>query len=79
MDSSPGSGDGTLTWANVGFSFGFILFNVFLSNFFGLGVGWSLFVAAVRCVVQLAIVASLLTKVFESDSPWAVAGIASAF
>ena len=32
--------------------------------------------AAVRCVVQLALVATLLQKVFEADNAWAVGGIA---
>lgn len=65
-----------LTYANVGLAFSFILFDAILSFFFGLGVGTSLVTSAVRCVVQLAIVATLLQKVFETRNPWAVAAIA---
>lgn len=76
MDS-PSSDEGTeLTWLNVALAFGFIAFNVIFSYVFDLGVGVSLLVAATRCVVQLAIVGTLLQKVFETDNPWAVAGIA---
>ncbi|KAJ3886368.1 UPF0014-domain-containing protein [Lentinula edodes] len=76
MDS-PSSDEGTeLTWLNVALAFGFIAFNVIFSYVFDLGVGISLLVAATRCVVQLAIVGTLLQKVFETDNPWAVAGIA---
>jgi ABC-type iron transport system FetAB permease component len=65
-----------LTWANVGLAFSFILFDAAVSFFFGLRVGRSLVTAAVRCVVQLAIVGTLLQRVLETDNPWAVAGIA---
>lgn len=65
-----------LTYANVGLAFSFIVFDAVVSFFFGLGVGGSLVTAAVRCVVQLAIVATLLQKVFEARNPWAVAAIA---
>lgn len=68
-----------LGWTNVGLAFSFILFDVVVSKFFGLGIGGSLFTAAVRCVLQLAVVAILLQKVFETENPWAVAGIASEF
>ena len=65
-----------LTYANVGYAFSFILFDAALSLFFGLGVGSSLVTAAIRCVVQLAVVATLLQKVFEARNPWVVAAIA---
>ena len=65
-----------LTWANVGLAFSFILFNATISYLVGLRVGSSLVTAAVRCVVQLAVVATMLQRVLETDNPWAVAGIA---
>ncbi|KAH9945127.1 UPF0014-domain-containing protein [Epithele typhae] len=77
MDSAPDSSGNThLTWANVGLAFAFILFDGVLSTTFGLGVGSSLVTAAVRCVVQLSVVALILRQVFESNNPWAVAGLA---
>lgn len=75
MDGAPT--DSThLDWTNVGLGFSFILFNALLSTSLQLGVGSSLLSAAVRCVVQLALVALVLQKVFETNNPWAVGGIA---
>ncbi|KAG6856268.1 hypothetical protein H0H87_005953 [Tephrocybe sp. NHM501043] len=65
-----------LGWANVALGFSFILFDVAVSGFFGLGIERALLTAAVRCVLQLAVVAVLLQKVFSTENPWAVAGIA---
>jgi ABC-type iron transport system FetAB permease component len=65
-----------LDWANVGLGFSFVLFNALVSTSLQLGVGSSLLSAAIRCVVQLALVALVLQKVFETNNPWAVAGIA---
>ena len=76
MDSPGPDTDTHLTYAHVGLAFSFILFDAFVSFFFGLGVGSSLVTAAVRCVLQLAIVGTLLQKVFEANNPLAVAGIA---
>ena len=74
----PGTGDSAthLTWGNVGLTFSFILLDGVLSTTFGLGVGSSLLTAAVRCVVQLSVVALILQKVFETNNSWAVAGMA---
>ena len=74
----PGTGDSSthLTWGNVGLAFSFILLDGVLSTTFGLGVGSSLLTAAVRCVVQLSVVALILQKVFETNNPLAVAGMA---
>ncbi|KAK0214251.1 hypothetical protein EDD85DRAFT_924255 [Armillaria nabsnona] len=69
------SGD-NLTWYNVGLAFSFIVLNAVISKIFHLGIGVSLVTAAVRCMVQLALVATLLQSVFETDNPWAVAAIA---
>jgi len=65
-----------LSWTNVGLAFSFILFDAVLSSVFGLHIGSSLVTAALRCVIQLAVVATLLQTVFETQNPWAVAGIA---
>ena len=77
MDGTqPGDSNTHLTWVNVGLAFSFIVLDAVLSSTFGLRVGGSLVTAAVRCVIQLAVVGTLLQKVFETDNPWAVAGIA---
>ncbi|KAF8072215.1 UPF0014-domain-containing protein [Lyophyllum atratum] len=65
-----------LGWANVGLGFSFILFDVVVSTSLGLGIERSLFTAAVRCVLQLAVVGVLLQQVFAARNPWAVGSIA---
>ncbi|KAG7100146.1 hypothetical protein E1B28_001925 [Marasmius oreades] len=72
QDNNPDS----LSWINVAFAFSFILVNAFLSTVFRLDIGFSLITAAIRCIVQLALVGTILQKVFEADNPWAVAAIA---
>lgn len=76
MDAPGGERTNDLTWDNVGLAFSFILFDAVVSKIFGLGVGTSLVTAAVRCVVQLTLVALILQKVFDTNNPWGVAGIA---
>ncbi|KAI0337041.1 UPF0014-domain-containing protein [Trametopsis cervina] len=76
MDGDTGTPSKELNWENVGLAFSFIVFDAVFSRIFGLGIGNSLITAAVRCVVQLSLVALILQKVFETNSPWAVAGIA---
>ncbi|KAI0925701.1 hypothetical protein AcV5_008369 [Taiwanofungus camphoratus] len=76
MDTDPGGPTSPLTWGNVGLAFSFILFDAVVSFVAGLGVGSSLVTAAVRCVLQLSVVALVLQKVFETNNPFAVAGIA---
>ena len=66
----------TLTWLNVGIGLLFIIFDAILSLILGLGIGTSLVVASIRCVVQLSIMGLVLDRVFASDNIWAVAGIA---
>lgn len=76
MDAGPLGPSTYLSWPNVSLAFGFIIFNSVISWTFELGVGASLVTAAVRCVVQLTLVATILSKVFETDNGWAIAGIA---
>jgi ABC-type iron transport system FetAB permease component len=76
MDGQPQPSTKNLSWLNVGLAFSFILFDAAVSFFFGLRVGRSLVTAAIRCVVQLAIMGTLLQSVLDTDNPWAVAGIA---
>lgn len=66
----------TLDWTNVGLACSFILLNIALSTYFGLGLGGTLFTSALRCVGQLGVVGVLLQQVFAADNPWLVGGIA---
>ncbi|KAF5388722.1 hypothetical protein D9757_004807 [Collybiopsis confluens] len=74
--AGPGRSESELTWQNIALAFAFIGVNVIFSYIFDLGIGLSLLVAATRCIIQLAVVGTLLQKVFETENPWAVAGIA---
>jgi len=62
-----------LTWVNVGIGLAFILLDVGFSTLFRLGIGLSLLVAALRCIGQLAVVATILHHVFSTENPWLVA------
>lgn len=78
MDAPPAK-TANLTWANVGLGLAFILFNAVVSSTLHLGVGRALVTSALRCVVQLAIMGLVLQRVFETNNPWAVGGIACSF
>lgn len=73
----PTSGSNThLTWVSISLAFTFIALDAFLSLVFGLNIGTSLVTAAVRCVLQLALMALVLKSVFQAHNPWIVAGLA---
>ncbi|WVQ76724.1 hypothetical protein IAR50_006398 [Cryptococcus sp. DSM 104548] len=65
-----------LTWTNVFIGLLFIVFDSVLSLFLGLGISSSLIVAALRCIVQLTIMGTILGQVFASNNVWGVFGIA---
>jgi ABC-type iron transport system FetAB permease component len=69
---------GDLTWMNVGIALTFVLFDIGVSTVLRLGIGVSLLIAALRCMGQLALVAAVLHKVFETKNPWHVAFICCA-
>lgn len=75
MDS-PTDSQTHLTWTNVGLGFLFIVFDAIVSTSLGLGVGRSLVTAALRCMVQLSLMALVLQKIFEAKNPFGVAGLA---
>lgn len=64
-----------LTWINIGIGLLFLLLDALLSVTLQLGLSTSLLTAAARCVIQLTLMGFVLQKVFETDNPWAVAGI----
>ena len=68
-----------LTWINVVVSLTFILFDIGVSTVLKLGIEFSLLFASLRCVGQLALVASILVKVFKTKDPWLVSFICCAF
>jgi ABC-type iron transport system FetAB permease component len=76
MSYQGGSEGSHLTWLNVAIGLLFIVFDAVLSGILGLGIGTSLIVAALRCIVQLSIMSLVLGKVFDSHNIFAVAGIA---
>lgn len=65
----------TLTWTNVLIGLAFVAFDSVLSQGFGLGISGSLIVASIRCILQLTIMASLLDRVFASNSIYGVFSI----
>jgi ABC-type iron transport system FetAB permease component len=76
-DGSPPTRDSPqLQWDNVALGLCFVLFDTVLSHTLKLGVGNSLLTAAFRCVVQLTLVSYVLERVFNTNHPLAVAGIA---
>jgi ABC-type iron transport system FetAB permease component len=76
MDSLPNHTVADLGWSHVGFGLAFIAFNSIISQVLQLHIGASLVFAALRCVVQLTLVATILQQVFAAENFWAVVGIA---
>ena len=68
-----------LTWINVAISLAFVLFDIGVSRVFRLGIGLSLLIAGLRCIGQLALVATVLHEVFETKNPWLVSLICCTF
>jgi len=65
-----------LSWSNVALALSFVLFDAAVSAFYRLGISSSLITAALRCIVQLSIMGLVLQNIFETKSPWGVAGLA---
>jgi ABC-type iron transport system FetAB permease component len=76
MDSLPKHPVADLGWSHVGIGLTFIAFNSIISQALQLHIGASLVSAALRCVVQLTLVATILQRVFAAENFWAVVGIA---
>lgn len=65
-----------LNWSNVALALSFVLFDAVVSSFYRLGISSSLITAALRCIIQLTVMGLVLEKIFETRSPWGVAGLA---
>src|ERR1700761_8075634 len=74
MDTAPPSP--SLQWSNVGYGFAFIGIDMVLSHVLQLRIGTSLVISALRCMVQLTFVATILKHVFAAHNIWTVAAIA---
>jgi ABC-type iron transport system FetAB permease component len=79
MDPLPNDPAADLGWSHVGFGLTFIAFNSMISQALQLHLGASLVVAAMRCIVQLTLVATILKYVFAAKNFWAVVAIASKY
>jgi len=66
IDGSP------LQWYHVEIASAFIIINGVISMSFGLHLETSLFVSAVRCVVQLTLMGLVLEDVFKAQNPYIV-------
>jgi ABC-type iron transport system FetAB permease component len=76
MDPLPNHPVADLGWSHVCFGLTFIAFTSIVSQALQLHIGTSLVFAALRCVVQLTLVATILQRVFAAENFWAVVGIA---
>lgn len=76
MDPVPSQPVADLGWSQVGLAFTFIVFNSMISEVLQLGIGGSIMSAALRCAVQLTLMATILQHVFAAENFWAVVGIA---
>jgi hypothetical protein len=79
MDPLPNNPAPDLEWSHVGICFSFVVFSSAISHVLHLHVGTSLVIAAIRCVVQLTAMATVLQSVFATKNVWAVVGIAGTF
>lgn len=78
MDTGPAGDRTNVGYENIAIGFSFIAFDAIISQVLQLDVGTGLVVAAVRCVVQLSVMALVLQSIFDARNPWGVAGLACA-
>lgn len=64
-----------VTWLNVLVGLSILLVDVLVSYRLRLGIARDLIVAAVRCIVQLALLGLILGSVFEAQNVFAVMGM----
>ena len=65
-----------LTWSNVALALSFVVFDAVLSSVYRLGISSSLISAALRCVIQLSVMALMLESIFKTQNPFGVVGLA---
>lgn len=76
MDNTPGTEQPLLTWPNVALALSFVAFDAVLSSIYRLGISSSLLSAALRCIIQLSVMALLLESIFKTQNPYGIAGLA---
>lgn len=79
MDTLPDAPAPALEWSHVGVGLTFVALGAVVSQALQLRIGSSLVFAALRCTVQLTVVATILQHVFTTKNWWSVAGIAGTF
>lgn len=76
MDNTPGGKQPLLTWSNVALALSFVVFDAVLSSIYRLGISSSLISAALRCIIQLSVMALVLESIFKTQNPYGIAGLA---
>ena len=77
MDDIPDRGDQPLlTWSNVALALSFVAFDAVLSSVYHLGIAGALVPAALRCVIQLSVMALVLESIFKTHNPFGIVGLA---
>jgi len=78
MDDIPDRGGERplLTWSNVALALSFVAFDAVLSSVYRLGISSSLVSAALRCVIQLSVMALVLESIFRTQNPFGIVGLA---
>jgi len=54
----------------------FVVFDAVLSSIYRLGISTSLISAALRCIIQLSVMALVLESIFKTRNPYGIAGLA---
>ncbi|KAI9302698.1 UPF0014 family [Cunninghamella echinulata] len=62
----------TLTWYNVFIAGLFLFINVIISNKLRLGIGKSIVIAGIRCIVQLTLMGMVLGYILKEKNPYLV-------
>lgn len=76
MDNAPRGEQPLLTWPNVALALSFVAFDAVLSSIYRLGISSSLISAALRCIIQLSVMALLLESIFKTQNPYGIGGLA---
>jgi len=76
MDDVPGGERPLLAWYNVALALSFVAFDAVLSSVYRLGISESLISAALRCIIQLSVMALVLESIFKTQNPFGIAGLA---
>ncbi|CAO3635776.1 unnamed protein product [Cunninghamella blakesleeana] len=62
----------TLSWYNVFVASTFLFINILISSRLKLGIGRSIFIAAIQCIIQLTVMGMILGYILKAKSPYLV-------